>query len=70
MKTAQHPEDISDRQGFPSAFHLAGVRGLKEGGEGVDGFLKALFAFLVLFPQGTGNAPEDIPDEERNHEAP
>jgi hypothetical protein len=41
-----------------------------EGGEGVDGFLKALFAFLVLFPQGTGNAPEDIPDEERNHEAP
>ena len=70
MKTAQHPEDISDRQGFPLAFHLAGVSRLMEGGEGLNGFLKALFACLVLFPQGTGNASEDIPDEERNHEAP
>ena len=70
MKPAQHPEDISDRQGFPLAFHLAGVSRLMEGGEGLNGFLKALFACLVLFPQGTGNASEDIPDEERTHEAP
>ena len=41
-----------------------------EGGEGGDRFLKPLLAFLMLLPNGTGDAPEDVPNDKRDQEPP